>query len=61
LGIDPQEPLAYIHRAQAYIKIEELNHAIDDYQLAVNIYLERQDLTKYQDTLKNLQKLQRLR
>ena len=59
ISIDPQEPSAYIYRAQTYIKLEELRQAIDDYQLAANIYLERQDLPKYQDTLANLQKLQR--
>jgi tetratricopeptide (TPR) repeat protein len=59
ISIDPQEPSAYIYRAQTYTKLEELRQAIDDYQLAANIYLERQDLPKYQDTLANLQKLQR--
>ena len=59
ISIDPHEPLAYLNRAQTYTKLEELNDAIDDYQMAANIYLERQDLTKYQDTLKNSQKLQR--
>jgi tetratricopeptide (TPR) repeat protein len=59
VAIDPAEPLAYLKRAQTYIKLEELNHAIEDYQTAANIYLERQDLTKYQDTLVNLQRLQR--
>jgi tetratricopeptide (TPR) repeat protein len=59
ISIDSQEPSAYLYRAQTYTKLEELNDAIDDYQMAANIYLERQDLTKYQDTLKNLRKLQR--
>jgi tetratricopeptide (TPR) repeat protein len=59
IALDPDEPSAYLYRAQTYTKLEELNRAIDDYQLAANIYLERQDLTKYQDTLNNLQKLQR--
>ncbi len=59
ISIDPVEPLAYLKRAQIYIKLEELNHAIEDYQTAANIYLERQDLAKYQDTLASLQKLQR--
>jgi tetratricopeptide (TPR) repeat protein len=59
ISIDPLEPLAYLKRAQTYIKLEELSQAIADYQTAANIYLERQDLTKYQDTLTSLQKLQR--
>jgi tetratricopeptide (TPR) repeat protein len=59
IALDPAEPLAYIKRAQTYIKLEELPQAIADYQTAANIYLERQDLTKYQDTLTSLQKLQR--
>jgi tetratricopeptide (TPR) repeat protein len=59
IAIDSSEPLAYIHRAQTYIKVEELTQAIDDYQLAANIYLERQDLPKYQETIQQLQKLQR--
>ncbi len=59
ISLDPQEPSAYIYRAQTYIKLEELHQAIDDYQLAANIYLERQDLPKYQDTLAKLQRLQR--
>lgn len=59
IEIDPQEPSGYLHRAQTCTKLEELARAIDDYQMAANIYLERQDLPKYQDTLKQLQKLQR--
>jgi tetratricopeptide (TPR) repeat protein len=59
IAIDPQEPSAYLHRAEAYIKLEELQRAIEDYQTAANIYLDRQDLTKYQDTLDRLNKIQR--
>lgn len=59
IAIDPQEPSGYLQRAQTYTKLEELTRAIDDYQLAANIYLERQDLPKYQDTLKVLQQIQR--
>jgi tetratricopeptide (TPR) repeat protein len=59
IEIEPQEPSGYLQRAQTYTKIEELARAIDDYQIAANIYLERQDLPKYQDTLQNLQQLQR--
>jgi tetratricopeptide (TPR) repeat protein len=59
IKIDPHEPLAYINRAQTLTKLEELHQAIDDYQLAANIYLERQDLPKYQETLTQLQQIQR--
>jgi tetratricopeptide (TPR) repeat protein len=59
IAIDPQEPLAYLHRAKTYTKLEELNRAIDDYQTAANIYLERQNLPKYQETLTQLQQIQR--
>jgi tetratricopeptide (TPR) repeat protein len=59
IAIDPQEPLAYLPRAQTYTKLEELHQAIEDYQTAANLYLERQDLTKYQKTIALLQKLQR--
>jgi tetratricopeptide (TPR) repeat protein len=59
IAIDPQEPLAYIQRAQTYSKLEELHQAIDDYQIAANIYLEREDLPKYRDTLTQLQQIQR--
>jgi tetratricopeptide (TPR) repeat protein len=59
ISIDPHEPSGYLQRAQTYTKLEELSRAIDDYQMAANIYLERQDLPKYQDTLKQLQQLQR--
>jgi tetratricopeptide (TPR) repeat protein len=59
IAIDPQEPLAYLPRAQTYTKLEELHQAIDDYQTAANLYLERQDLAKYQTTVALLQKLQR--
>ena len=59
IAIDPQEPLAYLPRAQTYTKLEELQLAIDDYQYAANIYLERQDLAKYQATLTQLQQIQR--
>jgi tetratricopeptide (TPR) repeat protein len=58
IEIDPQAPSAYLHRAQAYIKLEELQRAIEDYQTAANIYLDCQDLTKYQDTLDRLNKIQ---
>ncbi|WP_310425098.1 tetratricopeptide repeat protein [Chamaesiphon sp. VAR_48_metabat_135_sub] len=59
IEIDLQEPLAYIHRAKTYTKIEELERAIADYQIAANIYLERQNLPKYQETLTQLQQIQR--
>ena len=59
IEIDPTEPAAYLIRAQTYSKLEDLKQAIDDYQTAANIYLERQDLAKYRDTLDQLQRLQR--
>ena len=59
ISIDPQEPLGYLYRAQIYIKIEDLHLAIEDYQTAANLYLERQDLNKYQDTIAKLQQFQR--
>jgi tetratricopeptide (TPR) repeat protein len=59
ISLDPQEPLGYLNRAQIYIKIEDLHQAIEDYQTAANLYLERQDLTKYQDTIAKLQRFQR--
>jgi tetratricopeptide (TPR) repeat protein len=59
IAIDPTEPTTYLSRAQTYSKLEELHQAIADYQIAANLYLERQDLPKYQDTLAKLQKLQR--
>jgi tetratricopeptide (TPR) repeat protein len=59
IALDPQEPAAYVYRAQTATKIEELNRAIADYQMAANIYLERQDLPKYRETLAQSQKLQR--
>jgi tetratricopeptide (TPR) repeat protein len=59
IEIDSQEPLAYLHRAKTSTKLEELARAIDDYQIAANIYLERQNLPKYQETLTQLQQIQR--
>ena len=59
ISIDPQEPLGYLNRAQIYIKTEDLHQAIEDYQIAANLYLERQDLTKYQETIAKLQDFQR--
>jgi tetratricopeptide (TPR) repeat protein len=59
ITIDPLEPAAYIHRAKTSTKLEELQQAIDDYQIAANIYLERQDLPKYQETITLLTKIQR--
>jgi tetratricopeptide (TPR) repeat protein len=59
ISIDPQEPLGYLYRAQIYLKMEDLHQAIEDYQTAANLYLERQDLTKYQETIAKLQKFQR--
>ncbi len=59
ISIDPQEPLGYLYRAQIYIKTEDLHLAIEDYQTAANLYLERQDLTKYQETIAKLQRFQR--
>jgi tetratricopeptide (TPR) repeat protein len=58
IALDPQAPLAYIYRAQAYVKLEELQRAIADYQTAANIYLNSQDLPKYQDTLDRLKQIQ---
>jgi tetratricopeptide (TPR) repeat protein len=59
IAIDPTEPAAYLQRAQTYTKLEELPQAIADYQIAVNIYFDRQDLPQYRDTLAKLQQLQR--
>ena len=59
ISIDPREPAAYIHRAQIYIKLEEFQRASEDYQLAANIYLESHNLTKYQETLVSLNKVNR--
>jgi tetratricopeptide (TPR) repeat protein len=59
IEIDPNQPSAYVQRAQSYIKLEELNRAISDYQAAANIYLDNQDLPKYQETLDRLNKIQR--
>ncbi len=59
IGLDPTEPAVYLQRAQTYTKLEELAPAIADYQMAVNIYLDRQDFTKYRDALAKLQQIQR--
>jgi tetratricopeptide (TPR) repeat protein len=59
ISIDPQEPLGYLNRAQMYLKTEDLDRAIEDYQTAANLYLEREDLTKYQETIAKLQSFQR--
>jgi tetratricopeptide (TPR) repeat protein len=61
ISIDPREPTAYLHRAQIHSKLEEFQRASEDYQLAANIYLESHNLTKYQETLANLNKVQRSR
>ncbi len=59
IEIAPREPTAYVHRAQIYIKLERLSEAIADYQTAVNIYLDSQNLPKYQETLASLNQIQR--
>ncbi len=60
IEIDPQEPSVYLSRAQAYVKLERMSQAIDDYQMAANLYLERQDLIKYRETLARIDRLQRI-
>lgn len=59
IALDPREPSAYLQRAQIYIKLEDLQRAIEDYQAAANIYFESHNLSKYQDALACLNKLQR--
>jgi tetratricopeptide (TPR) repeat protein len=61
ISIDPREPAAYVQRAQIYIKLEEFHQASEDYQTAANIYLENHNLTKYQETLASLGRVQRAR
>ncbi len=59
LTIDPQNPAAYVERAQIRLRSEEIAGARTDYQTAANLYLERQDLTNYQSTLAKLQNISR--
>lgn len=59
IALDPREPTTYTQRAQVYTKLERLPEAIADYQTAANIYLDSQNLPKYQDTLASLNKIQR--
>jgi tetratricopeptide (TPR) repeat protein len=59
IAIDAQNPLAYAQRAELQAKLEELAAAQADYQLAANLYLEQQDLAKYQETLAKLKGLQK--
>ncbi len=61
IAIDPREPAAYVRRAQIYIKLEEFERASEDYQTAANIYLENHNLTKYQETLASLNRVQSAR
>jgi tetratricopeptide (TPR) repeat protein len=61
IEIDPRDPAAYVQRAQIYIKLEEFHLASEDYQTAANIYLENHNLTKYQETLASLSRVQRAR
>jgi tetratricopeptide (TPR) repeat protein len=61
IAIDPRDPAAYVQRAQIYIKLEEFHLASEDYQAAANIYLENHNLTKYQETLASLNRVQTAR
>jgi tetratricopeptide (TPR) repeat protein len=57
LSIDAQYPAAYLERAQIRLRSEDLAGARADYQLAANLYLERQDLANYQNALTKLQNI----
>jgi tetratricopeptide (TPR) repeat protein len=59
LAIDPQNPAAYVERAQLRLRSEDIAAARADYQTAANLYLERQDLVNYQGTLAKLQNIAR--
>jgi tetratricopeptide (TPR) repeat protein len=61
IGIDAQNPAVYVERAALQAKLEELAAAQADYQLAANLYLEKQDLENYRSTLDKLNGLQKLR
>ncbi len=57
LSIDAKHPAAYLERAQIRLRSEDLAGARADYQMAANLYLERQDLANYQNALTKLQNI----
>jgi tetratricopeptide (TPR) repeat protein len=57
LSIDAKYPAAYLERAQIRLRSEDLAGARADYQMAANLYLERQDLANYQNALTKLQNI----
>ena len=57
LSIDAKYPAAYLERAQIRLRSEDLAGARADYQIAANLYLERQDLANYQNALTKLQNI----
>jgi tetratricopeptide (TPR) repeat protein len=58
IELDPQSAIAYVHRAQAQIKQENLRPACDDYQQAASLYCQQEDWPRYQATLDHLKTLQ---
>jgi tetratricopeptide (TPR) repeat protein len=59
IELQPIDPTAYIKRAEVLVKLEELPQAIADYQSAANIYLDRQEVILYQQTIASLEKVQK--
>ncbi|WP_072621601.1 tetratricopeptide repeat protein [Spirulina major] len=58
LELDPHSAIAYVHRAQAQIKQENLRPACDDYQQAASLYCQQEDWPRYQAILDHLKTLQ---
>jgi tetratricopeptide (TPR) repeat protein len=58
LQINAHDASAYYNRGIAYTFLEELPHAIADYQKAASIFCEQEDWDNYQQVLDSLQKIQ---
>jgi tetratricopeptide (TPR) repeat protein len=59
IELQPLAANAYIKRAEISVKLEELSDAILDYQAAANLYLDWQEVAKYQETIATLDRLQK--
>ena len=58
IEINPHNAWSYYYRAQARACLQEMQQAIDDYQLAATKFGDREDWTNYRKALDSLKKIQ---
>ena len=56
---DPNYALAYMNRARALVRLGNRPDALEDFQRAADLYQARGDMTRYQQALDQVTRLQR--